>query len=168
MASVISLILTNFSLAMFVLAVVLILLHMIMRPKLSRYEIAYRWLAVFAVGFTGFYAFIMHVFFPETAAAAIGWQPSPFQFEVGIADLTVGLLGLFSFKAKYNFRLAAVFAVTFWLWGDAVGHIDQMIQNQNFAVGNAGSWFWLDVIIPICLIVCLRHLKPFKPMVRFR
>jgi len=29
---------------------------------------------------------IAQVFFPATAAAHIGWQVSPFEFEVGMAD----------------------------------------------------------------------------------
>jgi hypothetical protein len=38
------------------------------------------------IGITGLWAGVSHVFFPATAAAHIGWQVSPFQFEVGMAD----------------------------------------------------------------------------------
>ena len=43
---------------------------------------------------------------PAQSAPAVGWAPSPFQYEVGIADLTIGILGLGAFRASYGFRLA--------------------------------------------------------------
>ena len=154
-------ILSDFSLAMFFLAVFFILLHLIMRIKtVSFYEIVYRWIAVFPLGFVGIYTFVMHAFYPEVAASAIGWAVSPFQFEVAMADLAFGVLGVLSFNASYGFRLATVIASLCMLWGDAGGHIYQMIVSQNFAPGNAGSWFWMDLVIPFILLICISRLKP--------
>jgi hypothetical protein len=107
-----------------------------------------------AIGLPGIYTFVMHVFFPAVSAANIGWAMSPFQYEVGIADLTVGVLGVAAFWGNFSFRLAAVVAATLWLGGDAVGHVHQMIAAHNFAPGNAGSWFWTDVLVPLLLVVC--------------
>ena len=159
----ITLALTNFSLSMFILAVILILFHrLIVGKRVSGSEIIYRWMALFAAGLTGFFAFIMHVFYSELAAATIGWPTSPFQFEVGIADLGFGLLAFLSFNASYGFRLATVIGVTCWLWGDAAGHIYQMIKNHNYSTGNAGSWFWIDLILPLILLICISKLKSPK------
>jgi hypothetical protein len=80
---------------------------------------------------------------------------SPFQYEVGIADLTVGVLGILAFWGNFSFRLAAAIAGIVWYWGDAVGHVRQMIVADNFAPGNAGSWFWTDVLVPLLLVICL-------------
>jgi len=33
--------------------------------------------------------------------------------------------------------------------GAAVGHIHQMIAERNFAPGNAGTFFYMDIIIPL-------------------
>lgn len=153
--------LSNFGLSMFALAILFILLHLAMRIKhISFAEIVYRWMALFALGFTGIYTFVLHVFFSDVAAAAIGWAPSPFQFEVGMADLALGLLGVLSFRGTYNFRLATVIVAICMLWGDAVGHIYQMLVYQNFNPGNAGSWFATDVIVPAILLLCIVKLKP--------
>lgn len=113
------------------------------------------WLLLLSIGGQGVYTFIVHVFFPAVSAANNGWAVSPFQYEVGIADLTVGVLGVLGFWGDYSFRLAAAIAAIVWYWGDAIGHIRQMIVAKNFAPGNAGSWFWTDVLVPILLIVCL-------------
>lgn len=155
----IPLVLTNFGLTMFVLAVIFIILNRIITRGISESEIVYRWMAVFALGFTMIYAAIMHTVYPTISAQAIGWQTSPFQFEVGMADLAFGVLGILSFRASYGFRVATVLSSLIFLWGDAAGHIYQMVKNHDFAVGNAGSWFWLDVMIPIVLLICIVKLK---------
>jgi hypothetical protein len=80
---------------------------------------------------------------------------SPFQYEVGIADLTVGVLGVLGFWGNSSFRLAAAIAGIIWYWGDAVGHVRQMIVANNYAPGNAGGWFWTDVFVPALLVACL-------------
>lgn len=159
----ISFALSNFGLLMLVCAIFFMLLNRILtKGRVSEYEIIYRWLALFSLGFTGIYAFYMHAFQPDIAASTIGWANSPFQYEVAMADLGFGIIGLLSFNASYSFRLATVIGNTIWLWGDASGHIFQMLQNQNFSTGNAGSWFWLDVFIPLLLMICLSGLKRSK------
>ncbi len=93
------------------------------------------------------------MFAPEESARLIGWQDSPFQYEVGMADLTVGVLGVLAFRRNLGFRLATTIAVVCWLGGDAIGHIHQMVTAHNFAPGNAGSWFWCDILFPIVMVV---------------
>jgi len=155
--------LSNFSLTMFALAVFLILIHVSLRIKrVSLAEIVYRWIALFALGLAGIYTATMHFFFAEMAAAAIGWTVSPFQFEVGMADLALGILGVVSFRASYGFRLATVIAAVCMLWGDALGHLYQLLKYQNVADGNAGTWFALDLIVPAILLICIAKLKPVK------
>lgn len=133
-------------------------------------ESLFRWVALFALGFTGIYTFIMHAFFPVLTAANIGWPTSPFQFEVAMADLAIGVLGILSFRATYGFRKATVIASIFWLWGDAVGHIRQMLTTHDFAPGVAGTWFWLDLIVPLLLLLALiriaREASKIKIVVR--
>ena len=159
MDSCISYMLMNFSLVMFVAAIILTILDRVVcairHHQLSGYEILFRWLALLPLGVTSLYAFVMHAFFPVFTAATIGWSNSPFQFEVAVANLGFGLLGVLAFSASYGFRAATVIGALCWLWGDAVGHIYQMVSNHNFAVGNAGSWFWMDVLIPLLLLICI-------------
>lgn len=123
-------------------------------PGSSFAETLLAWLLLLSVGAQGVYTFVIHVFFPEQSAANIGWAVSPFQYEVGIADLTVGILGVLAFWGNFGFRLAAVVAGVVWYWGDAVGHVKEMIVANNYAPGNAGPWFWTDVFVPFLLIAC--------------
>lgn len=156
----IEILLMNFSFVMVILAVFFMIINRIVtKGRVSKYEIIYRWLALFCLGFTGIYTFFLHAYFPVLAAATIGWADSPFQFEVAVADLSFGVLGLLSFRASLGFRLATVLGSTIWLWGDAVGHLYQIAKFNNYATGNAGTWFWMDIMVPLILVVCVSKLK---------
>jgi hypothetical protein len=113
------------------------------------------WILLLPIGVTGLWAGIAHVAFPATAAAHIGWQTSPFQFEVGMADLAIGVTACISFWRDLGFKAAAVSAASIFLLGDAIGHVRQMILAGNFAPGNAGVPFYMDVICPVLAITLL-------------
>ncbi|HEY5209732.1 MAG TPA: DUF6790 family protein [Stellaceae bacterium] len=111
------------------------------------------WLLLLPIGVTGLWAGISHVFFPSTAAAYIGWATSPFQFEVGMADLAIGVTACIAFWRDLNFKAAAICAATIFLLGDAIGHVRQMMLAGNFAPGNAGTPFYADIICPVLAII---------------
>ena len=152
--------LSNFGLFMLITAVLFSMVEWVIHKKVSTAEIFFRWVMLLAVGVTGIYAFIFHAFFPAVSAATIGWQVSPFQFEVAIADLALGVLGILSFGSSYGFRRATIIFATILLWGDAAGHLYQIIKFHNYANGNAGSWFWMDIILPLILIICILKIRP--------
>jgi hypothetical protein len=150
----------NFSLVMLIAGIVVgIFAYYAQRHTngLSLVEQLFRFTALLGVGAPGLMTFVMHVFFAESTAEHIGWKTSPFQYEVGMADLTVGVLGVLAFFPSLGFRLATAVATVTWLGGDAIGHIREMIVAHNYAPGNAGSWFWTDVIVPV-LISTLAYL----------
>jgi Family of unknown function (DUF6790) len=113
------------------------------------------WVLLLPIGVTGLWAGVMHVAFPGLAAAYIGWAVSPFQFEVGMADLSIGVTACLGFWRDWEFRAAAVCAAAIFLLGDAAGHVRQMVGTGNFAPGNAGVPFYMDIIAPVLAIVLL-------------
>jgi hypothetical protein len=114
-----------------------------------------RWSLLLPAGLNGIFTAATHIFMPEYCAEIIGWPDSPFQYEVGIADLAIGVLGVMACWGNFGFRFAATVAAVIWYGGDAIGHVRQMVVAGNFEPGNAGSWFWMDVLLPIILIVSL-------------
>lgn len=113
------------------------------------------WILLLPIGITGLWAGAFHVFFPAMAAKVIGWDVSPFQLEVGMADLAIGATACIAFWGHLNFKAAAVSAASIFLLGDAVGHVKQMLIAGNFAPGNAGVPFYIDIICPVLAIACL-------------
>jgi hypothetical protein len=58
--------------------------------------------------------------------------------QVGMADLTVGVLGVLCVWIRGNFWLATAIVNAVWLLGDAIGHLRQMVLHNNHAANNAG------------------------------
>ncbi|MGE3953959.1 MAG: DUF6790 family protein [Parachlamydiales bacterium] len=91
-----------------------------------------------------------HIYPPQAAylAEQIGFAPSFFQYEVGIANLAVGVLCLMALGIRDHFWLATVVALSIWYLGDGVGHIIQLTAFDNHAPGNAGAPLVLDFLLP--------------------
>ena len=113
------------------------------------------WVLLLPIGITGLWAALFHLAAPARAAALIGWQTSPFQFEVGMADLAIGVTACLAFRRSLGFKAAAVIAASVFLLGDAAGHLYQMKAAGNFAPGNAGTPFFMDIVGPALGIVLL-------------
>ncbi|MGC2787258.1 MAG: DUF6790 family protein [Roseiarcus sp.] len=113
------------------------------------------WILLLPIGVTDLWAAVVHLFFPQIAAADIGWEPSPFQFEVGMADLAMGAAACVSFWRSLEFKAAVVMINAIFLLGDAIGHVGQMIAAGNFAPGNAGIPFFGDLAFPVLALVLL-------------
>ena len=113
------------------------------------------WILLLPIGITGLWAGAFHVFFPKTAASLIGWQVSPFQFEVGMADFAIGVTACIAFWRNLSFKAGAVCAASVFLLGDATGHMREMVVTGNFAPGNAGVPFYMDIIGPLSAIALL-------------
>jgi len=157
-AEAIGFILRNLPAFLLVAAVLIAALRHDNRHKVERYL---SWILLLPVGVSGLWAAVFHLFFPGISAANIGWQPSPFQFEVGMADLAIGATAIASFWCSLPFKAAVVWVSSIFLLGDAVGHVYQMLAAGNFAPGNAGTPFVMDIIAPalsiILLIVAYRY-----------
>jgi hypothetical protein len=114
-----------------------------------------RYLFLFPLGLQGLWAFLGHVFFPERSAAAIGWATSPFQYEVGAANLGLGLASLYAAFRGFEARLAVGIAAACFLIGAGIGHIRDIVVQGNLAPGNAGPIMVTDFLTPIVILVLL-------------
>lgn len=155
----ISFTLSHIPLFMLILAFIISIVVISMRGEhggpLQNTNTLIAYLMLLAVGVSGLWGFFMHAFYPTLAASFIGWKPSPFQFEVAVANLGIGLAGVFSFRATKGFRMATTVVTTCFLWGAAAGHLKQMVTEHNFHPGNAGVIFYTDLFIPLLLIILL-------------
>jgi len=126
------------------------------KTKNRIFEVFLLWFLVIMVGIGSIWAFIGHVFMSNMTAALIGWPAgNPFQLEVGVANLSFGILGLLCWKFRDNFWTASIIAVSVFYLGAAYIHIVNIMQSGNMAPGNAGFALYIDILIPIILFALL-------------
>lgn len=151
MAQLIQLILSNVPTIMFALAIGLALRP---RPNQSFSARLLDWLLLLSVGVAYVWAGLFHVFFPEIAAQSIGWQVSPFQFEIGVADISVGVAAIISFWRAVPFKAAVIVYITLFSLGVTIGHLRQAMGG-DFAPDNFGLLLMLTVAQMILLPILL-------------
>jgi hypothetical protein len=116
------------------------------------------WLLVITVGIGSIFGFIAHTVFADSTAASIGWPAgNPFQSEVAVANLSVGVLGILCYWMRGSFWNATVIGFSVWWLGDAVVHIKSIVVSANYAPNNAGVTFYLDILVPVILIALLAY-----------
>lgn len=127
------------------------------RPILRSFAIdrLLRYLFLFPLGIQGLWAFVGHVFFAEQAAASIGWANTPFQYEVGVANLGLGLASIYAAFRGFEARLAVAIVASCFLIGAGIIHIVDIASQGNLAPGNAGPILFTDFLTPIAVLVLL-------------
>jgi hypothetical protein len=149
----ITFVLSNYSLTFFVIGLTFSAVALARSPApRSQSLIAEKllaWHVFWAIGVCYLYNFVMHGFFGAMSARFIGWADSPFQFEVATASLGFAAVGLIAAFRSFDLRLAAILGPGLFALGAAGGHLYQMISDHNFAPGNAGVVFYIDIVIPV-------------------
>jgi hypothetical protein len=121
------------------------------------------YLLVVYVGIMGLLTAYAHVFRPVQTSASIGWSTSPYEYEVGMADLTVGVLGVLCLWLRGNFWLATAIANAVWLLGDAIGHVREIMIHNDRAANNSGIFLVVEFIMPlVILILAIYHRRTAK------
>jgi 4-amino-4-deoxy-L-arabinose transferase-like glycosyltransferase len=107
------------------------------RPRERRLEIFLLYLFGIGVAGSGIGGFFGHFFISDSVAESIGWPTgNPFQLEVGVANLAVGILGVVAMGRRDGFREATVIAATVFGVGATVVHVMDVIESGNLAPGN--------------------------------
>lgn len=128
-------------------------------------EILLKYLLLFSVGIMGLLAFYAHIFMADETARQIGWPTgSPFQFEMGITNLSYGVLGVLCLFFRRLFWLATGLGYSILLLGCMVGHLIQYGKGDTAPL-NIGVSIWvMDLVVPILLLsllACLVYRKPY-------
>ena len=115
-------------------------------PLLARYVV------FFSLGVQGLWAAMGHLMYPEKAAGAIGWKTSPFQTEMGGANLGLGVVGVCALFLPNWILPVSVFGCI--LYGVAVfTHIREHKLNNNTAANNSGPMLYCTIATILTLIV---------------
>lgn len=131
-------------------------------------EKVFSYFILFNIVFHYWYNAYFHIVYGDMAATFIGWPQSPFQTEVGVASIAFGALGLLAFRGGFQYRVAAIVAITINSWGAACGHLYQIWLTGNLAPGNAGPILYTAITIPFIALALLwlqyRYAHPRVPV----
>jgi hypothetical protein len=136
------------------LAIIIHLLLMKQRTAAKVLEVIILYFLVIVFGLGTLMAGLMHVFNGPATAQMIGWPAgSPFQFEVGVADISFGLVCILAIWFRGSYWLAAILANSFFLFGAMIGHFHDAVVSGNNAAYNIGPNIILaDLVMPLLLI----------------
>jgi len=115
-----------------------------------------------AIGIAQTINFVMHSVFGDYAAESIGWAQSPFQLELAMSSLGIGVMAFILGRraAPLIGKVALVTAVAIFGFGAAAGHIYQMLVNHDYAANNTGLLLLSDIFInSVGLILVIWHAK---------
>lgn len=123
------------------------------------------YLLFFTMGIMSLFAAYGHVFMGPEIAKLIGWQPgSPFQFEIGMANLSYGVLGVLSLWIRGRFWDASIIGWSILLLGCFIGHIINYYTYDNSAPLNVGPYIWFyDLILPLLMLSLLCFIRCNRP-----
>lgn len=137
-----------YPLVFFSLAILVATVHYFLHKPKHIIGLYLQYLILFCVGLQGIYAWYGHAFMPVQIAEQIGWPQSPFQFEVAVANLAFGVLGVLAFWFSIQFKLATVIGYCIFMFGAAFQHIVQMGRG-DYAQYNSGIFLYGgDIVIP--------------------
>jgi uncharacterized protein DUF6790 len=107
---------------------------------------------VYLIGWAGIGAGISHILMGRKTSASIGWAPSPYETEVGFANLGMGIAGLMAANQEPAFWLGLIVVNSIFRVGCGIVHIRQMIREHNFAPNNT-SILLINFGVPAFLVL---------------
>ena len=142
---------------LFFIAIVIAIIQMSLTKRalhlLDVAEIFLDYLIPLNIGLMSLIAFIAHAFFENKTALMIGWESSPFQFEVAMANLGLGVVGILSIWIKKGFWLSTVITYAILAFGCAWLHLARTLNMGNAPLNYSIYLYTNDLIIPILLLV---------------
>lgn len=126
-----------YSITPLLLATAHMLLDRQVRTIARRIELFIVYLLAISVGANGLGGAIGHIFLSDLIAEGVGWPTgSPFQLEMGFANLLIGVLGIMAISRRDGFRTATIIATTILGVGATSVHIWDIAATGNLSPGN--------------------------------
>ena len=115
------------------------------RKELSRLKVVETilfYILFINVGLSGLLAFYGHAFMADKVAATIGWAPgSPFQFEVAVANLAFGVLGVLCIRFRDGFWLATGIGYAIFLSERRTATSEKSLQREIMPSTMPGRYY---------------------------
>ena len=109
---------------------------------------------VISVGIQGLVSGIMQTFYSDFVTQYVHWPFSPFMLELGLANISYGILGVLSLRANRGWQTATAFGYALFLLFTGIRHVIEIME-KGVNPGNSGSFMYVDNILPYIFFVLL-------------
>ena len=154
-----------FFILLYGLMIVLATLHLALTKKpRTLYHISKIFLLyfLFGIGLSSLNAYMFHVFFTSTSPAL---STNLFQYQLGMAYLGIGILGILCLFLRENFWLATIIMNTVFNWGIAVRYLSLMLKSHEYKLSGTGLLFDLYILVPLITIILYVIMQKQKPSI---
>ena len=111
------------------------------------------------IGLSHLNAYILHVFFTPTLTNV---STHLFQYQLGMAYLGIGVLGVLCIFFRGNFWLATIIMNTVFNWGIVTKYFSLMLKTHEYKLSGIGLLFDLYILIPLITIILYLIMKKQK------
>lgn len=156
----------SIALAYIFLPLILGLIHIYLRGvKTGRIDVMLTYYVIVSVGIQGAVTGLLQMFAPEMVASFTQWNYSPFLIELGMANLSFGILGLISFSLGQNGKVAAAIGYGLFLLFTGVGHMKN-ISLHGATPGDSGGFLFSDFIGGLAILLFAALKLIYRPKVK--
>jgi hypothetical protein len=148
---------TGFSFSLIFLPLGLGLLHTKLKGG-KKTNTIYLYYIIIGVGMQGLVTGIMQILHPSFVANYVQWPYSPFLLELGLANLSYGILGILSPWLSRGWQTATAVGYALFLLFTGSGHLIDLIKHGSHP-GNSGAFLYSDLGVALALLslVILQH-----------
>lgn len=126
--------------------------------KLQKGELRYHLLLFFlvsCVGIQGLVTGTIQIFGAEGHCTYSGRPWSPFVWELGMMNISYGVLGMLCYWLRGSFWAATGIGYSVFLILAFFGHVYEVITQKNYYLGSIGPQVWIDLSIALVLLVLI-------------
>lgn len=142
-----------FSLLIIVLPLALSFLHLKFRGG-QKYHILLLYYIVFGIGIQGLASGIMQTCYSESVAQYVKWPLCPFMKELGLANISFGVLGILSLWMNRGWQSATAFGYALFLMLTGLRHAVEIVQ-KGLNPGDSGTFMYVDFVMSFILFTLL-------------
>lgn len=144
---------TTFSLLLIFLPLILGFLHAFL-TRGKKIETILLYYIFIGIGIQGLASGIMQTFYSNSVTQYVHWPFSPFMLELGLANISYGILGILSPWMSRGWQTATAFGYALFLSFTGMRHVIEVLEKGTNS-GNSGAFMYVDIILSFIFFVLL-------------
>jgi len=122
--------------------------------KASKVETLLDYYLFISVGIQGLLTGAIQIFQPQFVVSFVQWPYSPFLLELGVANVSYGVIGVMSIFKERGWKTATAFGYAIFLLFTGIRHLLEIIQ-KGASPGNSGTFLLFDLFVSLGLFILL-------------